>query len=103
MGMVMDGYEAGLEQLKKVRRGDSTYEAQEMRREIEDEENADQVSYGALFTQRNLRKRVGIACWMQIAQQFTGMNAIIMYSGTLFRAMGFDNPLVTNLVFNCFM
>jgi len=101
--MSKEGYEAGLEQLKKVRCGDCSYEAGEMRQEIENEKNAGQVSYGALFTQRNLRKRVGISCWMQIAQQFTGMNAIIMYSGTLFREMGFEDPLITNLIFNCFM
>merc|ERR1712151_829127 len=101
--MAKEGYEAGLEQLKKVRSGDCSYEAAEMRKEIEEEEDAGQVNYSALFTQRNLRKRVGISCWMQIAQQFTGMNAIIMYSGTLFREMGFEDPLITNLIFNCFM
>jgi sugar porter (SP) family MFS transporter len=101
--MMKEGYEAGLEQLKKVRIGDCSYEAGEMRQEIEREKQVGKVSYGALFTQRNLRKRVGISCWMQVAQQFTGMNAIIMYSGTLFREMGFENPLMTNLIFNCFM
>jgi len=101
--MMKEGYEAGLEQLKKVRIGDCSYEAGEMRQEIEREKQVGKVSYGALFTQRNLRKRVGISCWMQVAQQFTGMNAIIMYSGTLFREMGFENPLMTNLIYNCFM
>merc|ERR1712176_872594 len=31
------------------------------------------------------------------------MNTIIMYSGTLFRDMGFKQPLITNLIYNCFM
>lgn len=101
--MARDGYDDGLEQLEKVRNGDATKEANDMYREIEEEAEAGQVSYSDLFTQPNLRKRVAIACWMQIAQQFTGMNTIIMYSGTLFRSMGFDDPLVTNLIFNVFM
>eukprot|EP00928_Gymnodinium_smaydae_P005349 TRINITY_DN11826_c0_g1_i2.p1 TRINITY_DN11826_c0_g1~~TRINITY_DN11826_c0_g1_i2.p1 ORF type:complete len:528 (+),score=84.24 TRINITY_DN11826_c0_g1_i2:134-1717(+) len=101
--MAQEGYDAGLEKLEEVRSGDATKEANDMRREIEEEEAAGQVSYRALFTQRNLRKRVAIACWMQVAQQFTGMNTIIMYSGTLFREMGFKDPLTTNLIYNCFM
>merc|ERR1712178_367847 len=72
-------------------------------REIEEQRDAGIVSYGQLFCQKNLRKRLAIACWMQIAQQFTGMNTIIMYSGTLFRDMGFKQPLITNLIYNCFM
>ena len=101
--MAEEGYEAGVEQLEKVRNGDVTKEARDMYQEIEEEEAAGQVRYRALFTRRNLRKRVFISCWMQIAQQFTGMNTIIMYSGTLFREMGFEDPLMTNLIFNCFM
>lgn len=101
--MAKEGYEEGHAQLKLVRAGNCSYEAEEMRREIEDEENAEQVSYGELCCKRNLRKRLAIALTMQIAQQFTGLNALIMYSGTLFRAMGFNDPLITNLIFNIFM
>jgi len=101
--MAKHGLKAGQEQLSKVRRGDVSREATDMNKEIEEQRNAGIVSYGQLLCQKNLRKRVAIACWMQIAQQFTGMNTIIMYSGTLFRDMGFKQPLITNLIYNCFM
>merc|ERR1712048_302664 len=47
----------------------------------------------------NLRKRVLIACWLQVAQQFTGMNMLIMYSNTIFTEMGFSDPFAPNMAF----
>merc|ERR1711976_812331 len=58
-----------------------------------------------LFSEPVLRKRVLIASGMQITQQFTGENAIIFYSGTLFLAIGhpFDNPYVSNVIWQLSM
>ena len=34
-----------------------------------------------------------------IAQQFTGFNALVLYSATLFVEMGFNDPFRVNMIF----
>jgi len=101
--MAASGYDAGVSALSKVRNGDVTEEANEMHAQLVKEKAAGQVSYAHIFSDSSLRKRVFISCWLQIAQQFTGMNTLIMYSATLFTEMGFANPFKANLVFNTLM
>merc|ERR1711937_1043139 len=67
--------------------------------QLEAEEQAGQVRYSELITNPGLRKRVLISCWLQVAQQFTGMNALIMFSAKLFLKMGFDDPFAPNMAF----
>ena len=77
-----------------LRRTKELAEWMDMWEEIEEASEAGQVPWRALFTRPNLRKRVFIASWLQWAQQFTGMNAIIMNSSNVFRALGFDDPFL---------
>jgi len=101
--MAKHGYTKGEEVLQAVRTGDVSAEAREMNEQIAAEVSAGQVSYGQIFSEPSLRKRVLISCWLQVAQQFTGMNTIIMFSSTLFTEMGFKDPFAVNLAFNALM
>merc|ERR1712113_526033 len=58
-----------------------------------------QVGWLELARSPNLRTRILIACWLQVAQQFTGMNMLIMYSNTIFTEMGFSDPFAPNMAF----
>ncbi|KAK7418137.1 hypothetical protein QQX98_004112 [Neonectria punicea] len=44
--------------------------------------------YKSLFTVGHLRRRLVIACLLQVIQQFTGINAIIYYAPQIFRKIG---------------
>ncbi|KXH50774.1 sugar transporter [Colletotrichum simmondsii] len=50
--------------------------------------------YKSLFTVRHLNRRLVIACLLQLIQQFTGINAIIYYSPTIFRNIGLSGNSV---------
>jgi len=52
-----------------------------------------------LFSNTGLRRRVLIACTLQLAQQFTGMNALIMFSADIFLQMGFTDAFAPNMAF----
>lgn len=58
--------------------------------------------YMELFTVPHLRRRLRIACLLQIIQQFTGINAIIYYAPTIFQDIGLSgnsvNLLATGVV-----
>jgi len=97
--MAKKGYEAGLVVLSKVRDGDATQEALDIKEAIESEAAAGEVSWSELFSEPSLRRRVFIACWLQFAQQLTGVNAFLGYFGTLASGLGVD-PLVGNIAFN---
>jgi SP family sugar:H+ symporter-like MFS transporter len=51
----------------------------------------------------SLRRRVIISCWLQFAQQFTGMNTIIMFSAVFFEQAHFGDPFAANMVFTALM
>lgn len=58
--------------------------------------------YRELVTVPHLRRRLRIACMLQIIQQFTGINAIIYYAPTIFKDIGLSgnsvNLLATGVV-----
>jgi len=87
---VMDkhGYDAGVAILQKVRKGDVEREAQAMKLQSEAEAEAGSVSYRQLFEHSGLRRRVFVACYLQIAQQATGVNAFLSYTTNIFEAAG---------------
>jgi len=97
------GYDAGIEELKKVRRGDVTMEAREMETEIASSRDCSQVSFAELFTKKGLRRRVFIACWLQVAQQLTGVNAFLGYASTIFDGVGMKDPYMFNAIWNFVM
>eukprot|EP00931_Biecheleriopsis_adriatica_P095169 TRINITY_DN687_c0_g1_i6.p1 TRINITY_DN687_c0_g1~~TRINITY_DN687_c0_g1_i6.p1 ORF type:complete len:495 (-),score=98.96 TRINITY_DN687_c0_g1_i6:690-2174(-) len=97
--MQKKGKDAGADVLQKVRTGDISAEAQQIDAELTAEKATEQVTYLSLVTEPGLRKRVFIACWLQVAQQLTGVNAFLFYATTLFKDVGVDNPYVFNTVF----
>ncbi|KAF7197285.1 putative glucose transporter rco-3 [Pseudocercospora fuligena] len=53
--------------------------------------------YKELFTIGHLRKRTIIACGLQVVEQFTGINAIIYYAPTIFKALSLSSTSITLL------
>lgn len=90
--MAKRGYKEGAAILARVRRGSVDEEAKQVMDQLKEEESSGQIGWLELARSPNLRKRVLIACWLQVAQQFTGMNMLIMYSNTVFTQMGFSDP-----------
>jgi len=97
--MLKRGRDEGAEVLALVRSGNTSDEVDEVMAQLEEEEEAGQVSYSEFITNPSLRNRVLIACWLQVAQQFTGMNALIMFSAKIFIEMGFSDPFAPNMAF----
>eukprot|EP00439_Symbiodinium_sp_Y106_P072597 s2586_g13.t1 len=71
--------------------------------QIKDEMDIEHVSFLGLFKERNLRKRVFIACCLAICQQATGVNAFLGYAATLFKECGIESPIMFNSIFNSIM
>jgi len=102
--MEREGYAAGVEELRKVRSGDVTEEANSIQAEIRKESKVEQVSYKELvFGNPNLRKRLFIACALVLGQQATGVNAFLGYAATIFKMCGIQDALSFNVVFNFVM
>jgi len=101
--MSRKGQKAGKAVLQAVRRGDVEKEAKAINDEILLEEATGQVSFLSLFTEHGLRKRVMVACWLQIAQQLTGVNAFLFYAVTFFKDLGVSNPFLANTFFQLVM
>jgi len=95
--MAKRGYEAGVAALKRVRVGNVVPEAEQIQVDIHAKDAADQIN--DMVSKKSFGKRIFIACWLQIAQQFTGFNALVSFSGTLFKQMGFSDPFMINLAF----
>ncbi|CAK0893276.1 unnamed protein product [Prorocentrum cordatum] len=101
--MAKRGLEEGTLVLARVRAGSVGAEAAEVMEQLESEGSAGQVRWLDLVVgsegHPSLRRRVLIACWLQFAQQFTGMNMVIMFSADVFKLMGFENPFGANIAF----
>jgi len=101
--MSRKGFKEGVSVLQEVRKGNVEEEAKAINDEIASEEATGQVSFISLFTEPGLRKRVLVACWLQIAQQLTGVNAFLFYAVTFFKDLGVSNPFVANTAFQAVM
>jgi len=93
------GKEAGRPHLQKVRSGNVDEELDYMDQALREERAAGQVSYCELFTKPGLRKRLFVACYLQVAQQLTGVNAFLAYQATIFSSAGYNSEDVNNFPF----
>jgi len=89
-----------LQVLGQVRKGDPAEEAGAIHQQLIAEQAAGEVSYAEILRNKNLRRRVLVACLLQAAQQLTGVNAFLGYSSTLFDRAGFHNRFQINVVWN---
>lgn len=81
--------------LQACREGDVSEELEMMEKALQYEREAGQVPYMELFTKPGLRKRVFIACYLQVAQQMTGINGINNNQGDLFAAAGYTGDVTS--------
>lgn len=82
------GKDAGRPVLQRVRQGDVETELEFLERNLCEERAAGSVSYRDLFTKPGLRLRLFTACYLQAAQQFTGVNAFLGFQNEIFQAAG---------------
>lgn len=81
------GLEATAQILRRVRKGDVQAELAAIQEGLDAEKDLVQLTYADLF-KPGLRNRVFVACFMQVAQQLTGVNAILGLSSLFFKQMG---------------
>merc|ERR1712070_472126 len=82
------GKDAGRPVLQRVRNGDVETELEFLDRNLQEEKRAGTVAFKELFTKPGLRLRVFTACYLQAAQQFTGVNAFLGFQTDIFKAAG---------------
>lgn len=81
------GYDAGKAALQLVRAGDCTPEADSIKEYLDQRAGAKTISYGDIFSDASLKTRFMVSAFLQVAQQFSGVNAFLSYSGTIFAAL----------------
>jgi len=96
---LMDRYgkESARSALERVRDGDVSEELDFMEECLQQERAAGSVSYADLFTKPGLRKRLFVACYLQAAQQLTGVNAFLGFQTDIFEAAGYAPEEITSL------
>ena len=80
-----------LKVLTRLRAGDreaAQHELKEVQKELETERDAGDATWSEVFTTPFFRHVVIIGCAIQFFQIMTGINAIVSFSGTLFKALG---------------
>lgn len=90
--------------LRRVRVGDVSAELAAIKEGLDAERNTKPLTYGDLF-QVGLRNRVFVACWLQVAQQLTGVNAVLGNAFLFFSKMGMAKDFVYtfNIIWNATM
>merc|ERR1712048_379244 len=101
--MKKKGFEAGIALLRQVRNGDVASEARAIQDAIDADANEPKISKKEACADPNLRKRIVIASYLQVAQQLTGVNAFLGYANILFEAVGIKNALSFNVIWNLLM
>jgi sugar porter (SP) family MFS transporter len=91
------GKDAGRPVLQRVRRGDVEAELEFVAKNLEEEKQAGSVAFKELFTKPGLRLRVFTACYLAVAQQFTGINAFLGFQTDIFKAAGADADKIDSL------
>jgi len=83
--------------LKRVRAGDVTEEIEFIDQCLKEEREAGKVGYLELFTTPGLRYRLFVACYLQAAQQLTGVNAFLGFQSDIFKAGGYKEDQINNI------
>jgi len=91
------GKERALQALSKVRAGDATQELEFIDKCLQEEREVGQVTYIELFTKPGLRYRLFVACYLQAAQQFTGVNAFLGFQSNIFGSAGYTNDEIASI------
>lgn len=91
------GKDAGRPVLQRVRLGDVEVELEFLDRSLKEEKQAGSISFSELFTKPGLRLRVFTACYLQAAQQFTGINAFLGFQTDIFIAAGANKDSIDTI------
>jgi hypothetical protein len=91
------GKDAGRPVLQRVRRGDVETELEFLDRNLQEEKQAGSIPFSQLFTKPGLRLRVFTACYLQAAQQFTGVNAFLGFQTDIFKAAGASEDAIAKV------
>merc|ERR1712050_427202 len=91
MGVDRYGKEKARPALQRVRQGDVSEELDYIDACLREEREAGQVSYVELFTKPGLRFRLFVACFLQAAQQMTGVNAFLGFQTDIFHSAGYQD------------
>mmetsp|Transcript_104799 Transcript_104799/g.337907 ORF Transcript_104799/g.337907 Transcript_104799/m.337907 type:complete len:486 (+) Transcript_104799:66-1523(+) len=92
-------YEAGRAALQRLRYGDCSEEATQIFDHLA-ESDFGEVTYREIFTNPSLRQRTFIACYLQVSQQLSGVNAFLGYASSLLDDAGFHNSKLLNTLWN---
>jgi len=95
------GYDAGKLALQQVRGTDCSPEADQIKEYLDLRAGASTISYGDIFSDPSLKKRFMVSSFLQMGQQFSGVNAFLSYSGTIFANLGLGSW--ANPAFNVIM
>merc|ERR1712188_292014 len=102
--MKKQGRDAVVATLKRIRRGNVDFEANEIEEEFKNEQEASAVPYSSMITQPKLRKRVLIACGLQCFQQLTGVNLFLnLWSTLISKIFPSFNANAASVLFNGIM
>merc|ERR1711907_595918 len=63
----------------------------------QEEKEAGKVGYMELFTTPGLRYRLFVACYLQAAQQLTGVNAFLGFQSDIYQAAGYSEESVNDI------
>jgi SP family myo-inositol transporter-like MFS transporter 13 len=88
------GKERARPALQRVRQGDVSEELDYIDSCLHEERKAGKVSYVELFTKPGLRFRLFVACYLQAAQQMTGVNAFLGFQTDIFHAAGYQSDQI---------
>lgn len=91
------GKDAGRPVLQRVRQGDIEAELDFLARNLEEEKKAGSVAFSELFTKPGLRLRVFTGCYLQFAQQLTGINAFLGFQNNIFKGAGADPETIDSI------
>merc|ERR1712100_86249 len=83
--------------LQAIRSGDVTEELEFIQKCMEEEKRAGKTTYAQLFTTPGLRFRLFIACYIQVAQQLTGVNAFLGFQSDIFQSAGIAEDKVNDI------